>query len=275
MSGNVLIQGKRLSDRTIIEEVKTTDEGLLITQPFDYSVANNKVPGWRIFRKFAMNPDIDAGTEQIWPLGTIQVLPTTAAVASVTSDDAADDVGGTGALTLKILGLDENYVEVEETVTLTGAVAVTTTQTFLRIYRAFIVLVGTGGVNAGNITINVGGNTQAYIEAGEGQTHISQYTVPADHTLLLPNLVTTVGRVGNADISVQWQARNYNVLSNANYEGWRSLLDVFPYEGAVTLTNTVQLVSERTDIRVIIVSTATNSNCHVDYSGFLVDNNFL
>ena len=275
MSGNVLIQGKRLSDRTLVEEVKTTNQGLLINQPFDFAVASGDIPGWRTFRKFAMNPDIDAGTEQIWPLGTIQVLPTTAAVASVTSDDAADDVGGTGALVITIQGLDANYVEVEEDVILTGAIAATTTQTFLRIYRSFVTLVGTGGVNAGNITISVGVNPQAYIELNEGQTHISQYTVPAGHTLILPNLVATTGRISAFDLSIQWQVRFYNEASNNNYESWRSLLDVFPYEGQVALVGTVQTVVEKSDIRVIAVSTGGNLNCHVDYSGFLVDNTVL
>ena len=239
-------------------------------------VALGQVAGWTTFRKFAMNDDIDSGTEQIWPLGTIQVLPTTAVVASTVSDDEADDVAGKGARNITIYGLDANYALVEETIDMDGTTAVTTTQTFLRIYRAAVTIVGTGGENAGNITISVGGNAQAYIEAAEGQTQISQYTVPANHTLLINAVDATVGRIGGTnDLALQFQIRLYNESSNNNYESWKTVLDTFPYQNQIIVNNSTQIVPEKSDIRVLGVTAGTNLVCQVDYSGFLIETDYI
>jgi hypothetical protein len=80
-----------------------------------------------------------------------------------------------------ISGLDANYAEISETVTLTGTVAVTTTASFLRINTAIIL----AGSNVGNITIANGGTTYGYIQADLGTTQSSVYTVPAGHSLYL------------------------------------------------------------------------------------------
>ena len=146
------------------------------------AVALGLVPGWRSFRKFGTNDSLASGTDEMWPLGTSRVRPTSAAVASAVSTAAADDVGSTGALTLTIEGLDANYLEVSETIAMDGTTPSATTQTFLRVNRAYIATAGTGQTNAGHITITVGGDAQAYVEASEGQTHQTHYTVPADHT---------------------------------------------------------------------------------------------
>ena len=75
-------------------------------------------------------------------------FPTTASTAAVTSSDTGEDNGGTVLVT----GLDANYNEVEETITIgqTGSVS------FFRINRARMVTAGTGNdVNEGNISITV------------------------------------------------------------------------------------------------------------------------
>jgi hypothetical protein len=212
-----------------------------------------------------MNPDVDAGTEQIWPPGTIQVLPTSVAVASVVSDSTDDDgdPAGTGALTLTVFGLDTDYNEVEETVTLNGVGAVTTTQTFLRVHRAYVLTAGSAGTNVGNISISVGGNLQAYIEASEGQTHITQFTVPANHIAVVEYYAITTGRVGNFDIQAQLQIRKLG-------EAWRSVSDAFPYEGGFALERPLILLPAKTDVRGIVTTDGTNQNLSMEYSGYLI-----
>jgi len=238
--------------------------------PFDQAVALGSVPSWGHFRKFAMNPDVDAGTEQIWPPGTIQVLPTAAGTASVVSSLAADDAASTGAREIIVFGLDANYSLVQETVTMDGLTPVVTSQSFLRIYRAYTTAVGSGGVNAGNISISIGGNLQAYIEASEGQTHISQYTVPADKFLLLTDFYAQVGRTGANDLAVQFQVRTYNENSTDNYNSWLSVLDGYPYEGTLTVDG-VFIVPSKADIRVLATAAGSNMNMAVEYHGYIVD----
>jgi hypothetical protein len=80
-----------------------------------------------------------------------------------------------------VKGLDANYNEISETVTLTGTVAVTTSASFLRINSAIIL----SGSNVGGITISNGGTTYGFIEAELGTTQSCIYTVPADRSLYL------------------------------------------------------------------------------------------
>jgi len=233
------------------------------------AIAAGKVPGWRSFRKFGMNPDADAGTEEMWPPGTIRVLPSAAAVASVVSDNVNDDAAGTGLHTLRVEGLDVNYEEVGETVSMDGTTPVNTTQEFLRVHRAYSVEAGADGLNDGNISISVGGDLQSYIEAGEGQTHQTHYTVPADTTLFVDHYALSAGRQGAADLAILAQIRLLG--SNA----WRTISDINVYEGNYTNDKSITIIPAKTEVRQRIVSTANNVQASSVFSGYLVDNDFL
>jgi hypothetical protein len=138
--------------------------------------------------KFGYNADVDAFTstaEDIIAAGGAQYWPASGvagASINITSDGAEDDVGGDGALTLTIQGLDANGRLQSETVIMTGAVAVNPSGTYLRIFRAWVATAGVTGTNEGNITIADGTGTFAYIIAGTGQTLQAAYTIPADYS---------------------------------------------------------------------------------------------
>jgi len=103
------------------------------------------------------------------------LFPTAASTAAVSSDNTGEDNGGT----VKVDGLDINYNEVTETITVgqTGSVS------FFRVHRAKMVTAGTGNdVNEGNITVTVDGKSVAYLPAGYGQTLQCVYTIPAGKT---------------------------------------------------------------------------------------------
>ena len=58
-----------------------------------------------------------------------------ATVLKVSSSSTADDEGSTGAETVELFGLDADYNEINETVTLDGQTAVNTTKEYLRIKK--------------------------------------------------------------------------------------------------------------------------------------------
>lgn len=100
------------------------------------------------------------------------LFPTAASTAAVSSDNTGEDNGGT----VKVDGLDTNYNEITETITVgqTGSVS------FFRVHRAKMVTAGSGNdVNEGNITVTVDSKSVAYIPAGFGQTLQCVYTIPA------------------------------------------------------------------------------------------------
>jgi hypothetical protein len=80
-----------------------------------------------------------------------------ATVVKISSNNANDTSDGTGARTLYVEGLDENYNKINETVTMNGQTAVLTTNKFSRINR---LIVQTSGTNTG-LTIGKFGDTCA------------------------------------------------------------------------------------------------------------------
>ena len=107
--------------------------------------------------------------------GGITQVPASAVLMSLVSSSASDTMG------VYLEGLDADYNQITETVTLTGTTPVTTTQSFLRINAAQIVT----GSNVGNITISNGGTTYSYIAAGFGSAQALIYTVPANSKLYI------------------------------------------------------------------------------------------
>lgn len=80
-------------------------------------------------------------------------------------------------LQVTIQGLDNNYDSLTETVTVSSAASVTTSNAFRRVFRAF-----SDTTNVANINIQKSAVTVARITANKAQTLMAIYTVPAGHT---------------------------------------------------------------------------------------------
>lgn len=256
---------------------KIPTDGNLVSPMGDLAtaVAIGAIGGWVSFRLFAMNDDVNGGgtTEDIWPMGTVKVWPTLADQAVVVSDNAADTSAGTGAQTVFVGGLDEDYNEVSEIVTMNGLANVNTINSYLRINRIYCLRVGTAGVNVGNISISIGGDVQKYVEAGEGNCHCGFWTVPAGKTILINTYSAGVGRMGgSSDAQIEGQIRLYDEDSNDNYQSWRTISDIYLYNGGRHYNDgSVVSLPERTDIRGQITSTSA-TQCDFVFGGFVIDN---
>lgn len=108
----------------------------------------------------------------------------TAGTLSVPAVNASDD-----GKSIEIIGLDANYYEISEEVTVSSAEAVTTNQSFIRVFRAYIT--NGSATNVANINVQKGGTTVLRITAGKGQTLMAIYTVPAGKTAYLMKGVAT------------------------------------------------------------------------------------
>ena len=84
------------------------------------------------FYKFGYNAAVSSTEETVWMQGGRYVWPTSASTMTISSADANDTSAGTGAQTVTINGLDANYAEISETVTMDGQIAATTTNSYLR-----------------------------------------------------------------------------------------------------------------------------------------------
>ena len=163
----------------------------------DYlNIAQGIAKGASHIHKFGANFDVDTGSdpETVWTGGGLYPWSAfdTAGVLVVTSSSSQDDVGGTGATEILVEGLNENYELVTETFTMDGTSNVTGTQTFKRVFRAFVTKGGTNGENVGTITISRGGTTVAQIDADRGQTLMTVYTIPAGYNGYLLSMDATI-----------------------------------------------------------------------------------
>lgn len=159
-------------------------------EPFELQVARGQIQGHKTLFKFGNNADINGSLETIWSQGGLYAYPASAIAMKVSSSSTDDAAAGTGARTIVVSGLDENYNEASETVTLNGQTEVLTTTTFIRVFRAYVATAGSGGTAAGTIYVGTGTVTSgvpatiyAVITLGANQTQMALWTVPAGYTL--------------------------------------------------------------------------------------------
>ena len=161
-------------------------------EPFELQVARGQIQGHKTLFKFGNNSDINGSLETIWSHGGLYSYLAAASVLKVSSSSSNDAAAGTGARTVTLAGLDASYNEISETVSLNGQTEVLTTQSFLRVFRAFVVTAGSGGTAAGTIymgtgvvTAGVPANVYAEIPLGANQTQMALWTVPVGNTLYI------------------------------------------------------------------------------------------
>ena len=194
----------------------SSDADTVITRNIseELTIAENKYAGRFVVNKFGRNSDVDAA-EDIWegggdytgfPTGSAETLT----IVSSSADDTSD---GTGARTLRIFGLDSDFELQQEDITLNGTTNVTTTNTYMRVYRAYVLTAGSGDTNAGVITINhttTTSNVFASIQAGFGQTHLSNYTVPSGFTGYLKRFHASIldSNTNRAEVAIKIREEN-------------------------------------------------------------------
>lgn len=249
-------------------------------EDFFLEVARGNVPGMSAVQKFGRNLDLDNGIEEdIWAGGGTRAYLSSAETMDVASTDAADDGDpeGTGLHQVLISGLDSNYLEVEETVTLNGTSTVTTTQSFLRVNRVKGLGAGSGGINAGDIsadpTTTGSGSRQGFIEAGRGQSQISHYTVPAGKTAYLVGGQVSIFAVSGS--STRSARVNMWARDGASMT-WRDIKEVgLALHGSSVSSDINFTVPEsfgaQSDLRFSAIADVNNTGIYVQYNLILVD----
>jgi len=146
-------------------------------EEFKLDVARGKARGAEVRNIFGQNDAQTTTFRAVWENSdtTDYVFPSTAQIMRVASDDATD-----AGVQILIKGLDADYLEISEVVTLT-ATTVDTTQQFFRVND--VVTVGTQNLEATS-TLTVQDTAQttvfAQVDNGHGRNQASIYTVPAN-----------------------------------------------------------------------------------------------
>lgn len=155
-------------------------------------VARSNATGLSSIKKFGRNPSVGTSYEPV-SLGGIYRTPQSGSATTLrikAGGNANDTAAGSGAREITIIGTDETFTEVSETLATNGASASSsTTTTFTRVYRAFVSSSGayassSAGSHSGDIVVENTAGTEDWftIDATnfpKGQSEIGAYTVPA------------------------------------------------------------------------------------------------
>ena len=172
----------QIADMTYDEDAKA-----VFSYKMDLAIPHGLIPNMSSINKYGQNPDADASQDNdLWDLGgTYEFLsaPTVLTLSSATSTDADGD---TGARTVKVFTLDDNWAFASQFVTMDGLSGVTLTGQHRRVYRAWVETAGSNnGAQAtihagfGTITDGIPATTLAAILPVNNQTLMAIMTVPS------------------------------------------------------------------------------------------------
>jgi hypothetical protein len=241
---------------------------------FELQVARGQIQGHRNVTVFGFNGDVDQTQVSVWPLPSLITFPAAALQMTVSSTSADDTAAGTGARTVVVQGVDANYNEVTETVTLNGQTAVTMSASLLRVNYAYVATAGSGNSAAGDIYIGTGtvtagvpATTYDIIKFDYNVTTTGSYTVPAGYTAYVSQGLFSAGQtVGSSPVQGRLLTRGVDNIRRtaavttvnngvANY--------VFEYPLAI---------SEKTTLEATAVGTANNNSVSSMFIILLVKN---
>jgi hypothetical protein len=194
-----------------------------------------------------------------WEFASVYAYPGSAITMTVTSASGSDD-----GKTLLIQGLDANYAEISDVVTINGAGDINTNIPFFRIND---VILTSGTTNVGLITIQNTGKTVNYagIRAGDGRNQASIYTVPANKEFYLYRIDafsndSTAAKPGLfKNFSQNSNGQQYNVARTTFYNQM-NIQRRIPFK-----------YSEKTDIQFQLQTASGTHEMNVFGEGILVD----
>jgi hypothetical protein len=247
-----------------------------LDENFNLQLARGQIYNHRHVFKYGFNAAVGTTDETIWLQGGAYTWPSAAAALDITStDNVADAPAGTGALTVTLEGLDANFDEISEVVTMNGQTAVVTTNSFLRLHRMYVTTAGSGLTNAGIIYASTGSQTagvpdvattiRSTIGADEGQTLQALYTVPNDYTAYL-----TVVHASSADAS---NASTITLRTREEGSAFRVKERFIVFESAHDRAHDIPIkINEKTDIEVLGDAAASTTDVAASFDLILVKN---
>lgn len=231
-------------------------------------VGRGKVNGTTVFNLFSNAPVQGTTIRTIWELGgsTEYVFPTSAVTMTVVSSSAID----TGTAQVVISGLDSNYDQISETITLNGTTPVSTTKQYLRINGVTMLHPATGQVhNEGNITVANGGITYGYISASLGKSQGAYYTVPNGYTLYLYQIDSFSGDSnGTGYVNLDVRIKNNTITNPVTY----TLLQT-TYQLSYSVSRVIPIAqTQKTDLLWRASTNSGKNSITLFAIGFLMDN---
>lgn len=215
------------------------------------NIARGLVRNTTHINKFGFSPSLNDSYETVWSLGSPMIYPDRANTVVVVSSSGNDTATGSGARKIEISGIDENYYANTITIPLTGASETSNTVIkFHRVYRTVVTNCGSGGTNAGNITLSIGGNTASYVATGDGQSLQSTFTTAKNQTGYIIDMMINSGKDNKAGLFrlVQRHINNGNAFNTKQIiENFRNaIITPFPIPLVVPPLHDIEIQGKNT-----------------------------
>ena len=226
----------------------------------DIQVSRGLIRGAEVRNIFGYQVSGDTTLRALWEFAnTNYVYPGSAITMTVTSANASDD-----GKSLLIKGLDANYVQITDTVTINGGGDINTNIPFFRIND---IILTSGTTNVGLITVQNTGKTIKYggIRAGDGRNQASIFTVPADKCFFLyridafSNDSTAAKPAVFRNFSINVSGQQYNT-ARTSFENNMNIQRRFPFK-----------YDEKTDIQFQLSTQSGSHELGCFAEGVLVD----
>ena len=195
-------------------------------EPFDLQVARGQIEGHSTVSIFGYQPSIGTSSIAVWENASAYTFPSSASTMTVASGSASDN----GA-TVLVVGLDANWNQIQETVTIAIG-GTTTVNSYLRINNLFLATPASGQTtNVGQITIKVSTTTYAQINVGIGKSQNAWYSVPANYDFYLDQVEINTSNSYTSSTIV-----TYNVVATNNVTGTTLSVLQQPFVSIFTIT---------------------------------------
>ena len=232
---------------------------------FDLAVAAGLVVGAESITQFGVNEAAPLNTKiDLWDVGGIYTFLTAAETLQLVSTDADDNSAGTGARTVQIYGLDTNYDEIDEVVTLNGTTPVLTANQYLRCNRMIIRTAGSSEGAEGTITTETAGGTiQAQVNNGFNQSLMAIWTVPAGKVLIIKYTEASIGK--NKEGLFELKVRPFGEVFQT-----KKVLKIYEKKSA-TRREFGGIIDEKSDIKLQVTSDTANAFVEGEFEGIILD----
>ena len=277
-------EGDFVSPTGTAEEIsdEISNMSSIATGDFSVDVSQGKIENHSIIIVAGRNIDVGTSLVDIGMENTIFDWINSAVKLEAISDDAADDAAGAGARIICIKGLDDNFDQIEELVTMNGLSAtVETTLSFRRVNKVEVVTSGTfatssGGSNVGSITIRESGagNTAAFISndlLGSGRSQDARYTIPRGHEAVVLGVGLNVSSSKIGKLLFQVRPAADIVAAPFSPRLVTTIIDGESGRHSVPESELKSTVKEKTDIWASSIATGVNTEASVRIVLMLID----
>ena len=229
------------------------------------------VEGLGEIHKFGFNADIASTEETVWDQGGLYTYPSSAGQLGISSSSTLDAAAAAGALTVEIFGLDGNYVEINETLTMNGQTSVQTTNSYLRIFRAIVRTAGASEFNVGDVYVGTGVVSSGVpvtkylkVTAQQNQTLMALWTVPANKWFYLTHWQATTFGQANQSLEFRLMVRPENEVFQVKR---RILLFRSPVEWPQDIP---QRFAPKTDIEIRAKASGGSIDASASFQGYIM-----